>query len=111
MAKGSHSIHGNCEAEFHALQQCLLADHQPATPPEVRLVHNMIRTYWRLELIRQHLDSAMLLHQADSLRRTDLLERSIARSERKYYKLLESLKKLQRRRLFSFVLQKQSPAA
>jgi hypothetical protein len=111
MAKGSRSIYGNCEAEFQALQQCLLADHQPATPPEVRLVHNMIRTYWRLKLIRQHLDSVMLWHQEDSPQPSDLLERSIARNERRYYKLLESLKKLQRRRLLGFVLQKQSPAA
>jgi hypothetical protein len=92
--------------DFQALQQCLLADHQPATPSEALLVQKMVLSYWRLELLRLCQDRPLA-----SCQLSQMLERSVAHSQRNYFKLLKSLKELQRRRLAGFVLQKRAQAA
>ncbi len=103
-------IPAESSAEFQALKQCLLADHQPATPAEALLVQKMILTYWRLEQIRRGQERAF-----ESPHLVELLERSIVRGQRRYFKLLETLKNLQRARIArckrGFVSQKAAEAA
>ena len=96
--------------EFQTLEQCLLADYQPATPAETLLVHKMVLTYWRLEILHRCQDRAF-----ESPQQVEVLERTVASNEQKYFKLLDSLKKLQSRRLApfrrGFVLQEEAEAA
>jgi len=97
-------------AKFQALEQCLLADYPPATPAETLLVHKMVLTYWRLEILHRCQDRAF-----ESPQLIDVLERAVASNQQKYFNLQEALKTLQSRRLApfrrGFVLQKEAEAA
>ncbi|HME06510.1 MAG TPA: hypothetical protein VKG25_05640 [Bryobacteraceae bacterium] len=110
MPRVSRLTQEQSSAEFQALKQCLLADHQPATPAEALLVHKMTLTYWRIEQMRRGQERAF-----ESPQMVELLERSIVRGQRRYFKLLETLKSLQRARIArfkrGFVLQKAAEAA
>jgi len=106
MLKGSYFNDGTREAEFQTIHQCLLADHKPVGPFEVIQVRWMALNYWHLEVLRRQRDRAV-----DIPPLAEYLELSVARNQQRYFKLLEKLQKMQRRRLDGSVLKKRSPAS
>ena len=106
MLKDSYFNDGTHEAEFQTIHQCLLADHKPVGPFEVIQVRWMALNYWHLEVLRRQRDRAV-----DIPPLAEYLELSVARNQQRYFKLLEKLQKMQRRRLDGSVLKKRSPAS
>jgi hypothetical protein len=105
---------GEDSAQFQTLLQALLEEHQPATPTETLLVHEMAQAHWRLDRVRRRQDQAFEYPELDA-KLLSLLQRYSTTYERSFFKSLETLKKLQRERLAQskggFVSQKGADAA
>jgi len=108
-------------AEFHAVRDEFLGEHQPATPTELVQVEQMVTAFWRLRRIRAtetaYLDREMQRNRADAEHRYGdpgsfdvlaytyyrndsdpgtlaLLSRYEARLERSFYKALREIQRL-----------------